>query len=98
MASTGSKPGWHRPLSCLLCFYLMVGREVNKMLLTTLLQTKPVLIRVNQAISESLRLRCQDLYSLCKCRTGQVLSGLLSPLPWLHTHCTAPVTGILWIQ
>lgn len=40
-APTGSKPGCyrHRPLACLLCFYLMLGREVNKMLLTALLQT-----------------------------------------------------------
>lgn len=76
-APAGSKPGCyrHRALSCLLCFYLMVGREVNKMFLTTFL------LRVNQASSESLCLLCQDLSSLCKCRTGQVLSGLLSPLP-----------------
>lgn len=99
-APAGPKPGCyrHRPLSCLLCFYLVVGREVNKMLLTTLLQTQPFLIGVTRASSESLRLLCPDLYSLCKRRTGQVLSGLLSPHPRLHTHCTAPGTGILCVQ
>lgn len=73
-APTRSKPGCyrHRALACLLCFYLMLGREVNKMLLTTLLQTKLVLIRENQASSESLCLHCQDLCSLCKDRTGPV--------------------------
>lgn len=53
-APRGFEPG-------LLCFYLMVGREGNKMLLTALLQMKPVLIRVNQASSEALCLCCQDL-------------------------------------
>ncbi|KAL2302598.1 hypothetical protein Nmel_010027 [Mimus melanotis] len=71
------------------CFYLMGGREVNKMLLRTVLQTTPVLIRVSQASSESLCLRCQDLYSLCKCRTGQAQND--SSLFSVHFHILGAV-------